>query len=61
MAKQGDVHVVHRQDQGKWAVEVEGGRAPHMRRRPKPSVLGREDGKITERNTYGHDPRRTKG
>jgi hypothetical protein len=76
MAKQGDVHVVHRQDQGMWAVEVEGGRTRSThgtkaeaeragrevaRRNKSELLIHRRDGKITERNTYGHDPRRTKG
>jgi ribosomal protein S18 acetylase RimI-like enzyme len=76
MPKQGDVHVVHRSDQGKWAVEVEGGRtrsthgtkteAEHAgrevaKRNKSELLIHRRDGKITARNTYGHDPRRSKG
>jgi Uncharacterized protein conserved in bacteria (DUF2188) len=76
MPKQGDVHVVHREDQGTWAVEVEGGRARSThatkaeaeragrevaRKNKSELLIHRRDGRITERNTYGHDPRRTKG
>jgi len=76
MPKQGDVHVVHRKDQGKWAVEVEGGRARSthatkaeaeragrdVARKSKSELLiHRRYGKITEWNSYGRDPRRSKG
>jgi hypothetical protein len=76
MPKKGDVHVVHRPDQRKWAVEVEGGRARSThatkaeaeragrevaRKNKSELLIHRRDGKISERNTYGHDPRRSKG
>jgi hypothetical protein len=76
MPKQGDVHVIHRQDQGKWVVEVEGGRARSShttkaeaeragrdlaRKNKSELLIHRRDGKITERNTYGRDPRRSRG
>ena len=76
MPKQGDVHVTHRKDQAKWVVEVEGGRAQSSHRtkaeaeraarvvakRNKSELLvHRRDGRITERSTYGRDPRRSKG
>ncbi len=76
MPKQGDVYVVHRKEQVKWAVEVEGGRARSThatkaeaeragrevaRRNKSELLIHRRDGKITERNTYGRDPRRSKG
>ena len=31
------------------------------RRNKSELLIHRRDGKITERNTYGHDPRRSKG
>jgi len=76
MPKQGDVHVIHRKEQAKWVVEVEGGRARSShatkaeaeragrdlaRKNKSELLIHRRDGKITERNTYGHDPRRSKG
>jgi hypothetical protein len=77
MPKQGDVHVVHRANQGKWVVEVEGtGRAQSSHRtkaeaesagrevakRTKSELLiHRRDGRISARNTYGSDPRRSRG
>jgi len=76
MPKQGDVHVMHRQHQGKWVVEVEGGRARSShatkaeveragrdlaRKNKSELLIHRRDGKITERNTYGRDPRRLRG
>jgi Uncharacterized protein conserved in bacteria (DUF2188) len=76
MLKQGDVHVV-RGNTGGWQVRIEGiarARSIHttqaeatkagsaIARKNKSELLihGR-DGKIRERSTYGHDPRRTKG
>jgi uncharacterized protein DUF2188 len=73
--KQGDVHVMPG-DKG-WRVEIEGSARPRsthgtqaeaakaareIARKNKSELLihGR-NGKIRERNTYGHDPRRTKG
>jgi hypothetical protein len=73
--KQGDVHVVQG-DKG-WLVEVEGTARPRsthntqadeakaaraIARRNKSELLihGR-NGRVRERNTYGPDPRRTKG
>jgi hypothetical protein len=75
MPKQGDVHVV-RGSSG-WQVRVEGstrassihntqadaavaGRNIARKNKSELLVHGR-DGKIRERSTYGHDPRRTKG
>lgn len=75
MPKQGDVHVVP-SDRG-WRVEIEGtggARSTHqtqaeaaqtgrrIARQNKAELLihGR-DGKVRDRSTYGHDPRRTKG
>jgi hypothetical protein len=76
MPRQGDVHVV-RGNSGGWQVRVEGtarARSIHetqaeaakvggaIARKNKSELLihGR-DGKIRERSTHGHDPRRTKG
>jgi hypothetical protein len=76
MPKQGDVHVV-RDNNGEWVVRIEGTarrRSTHkpqaeaaragrdIARKSKAELLvhGR-DGKIRERSTFGHDPRRTKG
>jgi hypothetical protein len=77
MPKQGDVHVLHRKDEAKWVVEVEGGgraRSSHStkaeaeragrevaKRNKSELLVHRRDGKVTERSTYGHDPRRSKG
>jgi hypothetical protein len=76
MPKQGDVHVI-RGNTGGWQVRIEGtararsihntqteaakaGREIARRNRAELLVHGR-DGKIRERSTFGHDPRRTKG
>jgi uncharacterized protein DUF2188 len=76
MPNNGDVHVV-RDNNGEWVVRIEGKpnrRSTHrtqadaakagrdIARRNKSELLvhGR-DGKIRERSTFGHDPRRTKG
>ncbi len=72
MPKKGDVHVVPG-DEG-WRVEVEGQGRAHdtqaeaweqakgiAQRNHSEAVLHGRDGQIRERNTYGHDPRRTKG
>jgi hypothetical protein len=76
MPRQGDIHVI-RGNSGGWHVRVEGtarARSIHktqadatkagsaIARKNKSELLihGR-DGKIRERSTYGHDPRRTKG
>jgi Uncharacterized protein conserved in bacteria (DUF2188) len=73
--KKGDVHVVP-SEKG-WRVEIEGtggARSTHrtqaeaattarrIARQSKTELLihGR-DGKVRDRSTYGHDPRRTKG
>jgi len=75
MPKRGDVHVVP--DEGQWQVKVEGlplapttyrtqaeardaGRELARNTQAELLVHGR-DGKIRERNTYGHDPRTSKG
>jgi hypothetical protein len=75
MPKKGDVHVVP-SDKG-WRVEVEGSGRPRsthktqneaaksardLARKNKAELLihGR-NGKVRDRITYGHDPRRTKG
>jgi hypothetical protein len=74
--KQGDVHVVRDKNSG-WQVRIEGTARPRsthktqteatkagrdVARKNKSELLvhGR-DGKIRERSTFGHDPRRTKG
>jgi len=75
MPKQGDVHVM--QDGGGWQVRVEGTVRPRSthKTQAEASKAGRDiarknktellvhgrDGKIRERSTFGHDPRRTKG
>lgn len=76
MRKQGDVHVV-RGNNGGWQVRVEGKTraqsihntqaeaatvAKQIARRNKAELLihGR-DGRIRDRSTFGHDPRRTRG
>jgi hypothetical protein len=76
MPKQGDVHVV-RGNSGGWQVRVEGtararsihktqaeaakaGRAIARKNNSELLVHGR-DGKIRERSTFAHDPRRIKG
>jgi uncharacterized protein DUF2188 len=77
MPNTGDVHVVHQQAKGRWAVEVEGASRPRsthttkaeaeragreLAKKTKAELLvHRRDGKITARNTYGRDPRRSKG
>jgi Uncharacterized protein conserved in bacteria (DUF2188) len=75
MPKKGDVHVVPKGE--KWQVEVEGndrafsthdtqaeaiprGRQMAMRNESELLVHGK-DGKIRERNTYGRDPKSSKG
>jgi Uncharacterized protein conserved in bacteria (DUF2188) len=75
MPTKGAVHVV--QGDKSWKVEVEGGARAHsthatqaeaakvgrnlaQENRSELLIHGR-DGKIRERNTYGHDPRRSKG
>ena len=76
MAK-GDVHVVHRKDEGQWAVEIEGNERASSLHDTKPPAeqAGRaaaireqselfihgQDGKIQERNTYKRDPLRSRG
>jgi len=68
-------HVVMQDD--RWAVQEEGGGAPVAvfrtqgqawerakaiaRRERSDAVLHGKDGRIRERNTYGHDPRSSKG
>jgi Uncharacterized protein conserved in bacteria (DUF2188) len=76
MPKQGDVQVI-RGNSGRWQVRIEGtarARSIHktqadaekaggaIARKNKSELLvpGR-NGKIRERNTYGHDPRRIEG
>ena len=76
MPKQGDVHVV-RGNNGGWQVRVEGktraqsihntqaeaaavGKEIARRNKSELLVHGR-DGKIRERSTFGHDPRRIRG
>jgi hypothetical protein len=75
MPGKGDVHVVP--DEGRWRVNVEGsdrarsihdtqaaaraaGREIARRNKSELLVHGR-DGKVRERRSYGHDPRRIKG
>jgi hypothetical protein len=73
--RKGDVHVVP-SDRG-WRVEVEGSaraRSTHTtqaeaakaareiaRKNESELLIHGRDGKIRDRNTYGSDPRRTKG
>jgi hypothetical protein len=68
-------HVVMHED--RWAVKEEGASAPAAlfktqggawekakaiaRRERSEAVLHGKDGRIRKRNTYGHDPRSTKG
>ena len=75
MPRKGDVHVVP-SDRG-WRVEVEGSaraRSTHTtqaeaakaareiaRKNESELLIHGRDGKIRDRNTYGSDPRRTKG
>jgi Uncharacterized protein conserved in bacteria (DUF2188) len=76
MPKKGDVHVVLG-NTGGWQVRIEGiararsihktqveaakaGRVVARKNESELFVHGR-DGKIRERSTFGHDPRRTKG
>jgi Uncharacterized protein conserved in bacteria (DUF2188) len=75
MPNKGDVHVL-KSDRG-WRVEVEGTSRPRStpstqaeaakaareiaRKNKSELMIHRRNGKIRERNTYGHDPRRTKG
>jgi hypothetical protein len=76
MPKQGDVHVI-RGNNGGWQVRVEGktraqsihntqaeaaavGKEIARRNKSELLVHGR-DGKIRERSTFGHDPRRIRG
>jgi Uncharacterized protein conserved in bacteria (DUF2188) len=76
MPKRGDVHVV-RGNSGGWQVRIEGiarARSIHKtqaeaakagsaiaRKNTSELLIHGRDGKIRERSTYGHDPRRTKG
>jgi hypothetical protein len=75
MPKQGDVHVLP--DENGWRIEVEGSsrrKATHKtqsaawkaakriaQQNRSEAVLHGRNGRIRERNTYGRDPRRTKG
>ena len=68
-------HVVMQDD--RWVVKEEGAAAPIAtfktqgqawekakaiaRRKRSEAVLHGRDGRVRERNTYGHDPRSTKG
>lgn len=76
MPRQGDVHVI-RGNSGGWQVRVEGtdrARSIHQtqaeaakagtaiaRKNKSELLIHGRDGKIRERSTYGHDPRRTEG
>jgi hypothetical protein len=75
MPKQGDVHVLP--DENGWRIELKGSSRPKVTHKTQAAawkaakriaqqnrseaVLHGRDGKIRERNTYGRDPRRTKG
>ena len=75
MPKQGDVHVVPA-DKG-WRVEVEGTGRPRSthktqleaakaarsiaRKNKSELLIHGQNGRVRDRSTYGHDPRRTKG
>ena len=76
MPKQGDVHVI-RGNNGGWQVRVEGKtRAQSIhntqaeaataakqiaRRNNAELLIHSRDGRIRDRSTFGHDPRRTRG
>jgi hypothetical protein len=76
MPKPGDVHVI-RGNNGGWQVRVEGKtRAQSIHNtQAEAAVVGKEiarrnkserlihgrDGRIRDRSTFGHDPRRTRG
>ena len=76
MPKQGDVHVI-RGNNGGWQVRVEGktrAQSIHTaKRKPRRSakrsarrnkserLIHGRDGRIRDRSTFGHDPRRTRG
>jgi len=77
MPKQGDVHVVYRDVGKQWRVEVTGnkrasgthtaktaavdqGRRLAMRKKSE-LVVHKQDGKIGERRSYGHDPYPSRG
>ena len=77
MPKQGDVHVVYRDVGKQWRVEVTGnkrasgthagktaavdqGRRLAMRKKSE-LVVHKQDGKIGERRSYGHDPNPPRG
>lgn len=75
MPKTGDVHVLP--DERGWRIELEGSSRPIITHKTQKAawraatriaqqnrseaVLHGRDGKIRERNTYGQDPRRTRG
>jgi hypothetical protein len=74
MPKQGDVHVLPGEKE--WEVEVEGSgrRSTHKtqseaakaartiaRNNKSELLIHARNGRVRDRSTYGHDPRRTKG
>jgi hypothetical protein len=75
MPKQGDVHVVPAN--GRWRVEIEGSaraRSTHdtqseaakaareiARKKKTELLIHSRNGQVRERNTYGSDPRRSRG
>jgi Uncharacterized protein conserved in bacteria (DUF2188) len=72
MPKQGDVHVVYRDREKRWRVEVTGNKRASGTHTAKPAaadqgrrlaarnkselVIHKQDGKIGERRSYGNDP-----
>jgi hypothetical protein len=72
MPKQGDVHVVYAKDAKAWRVEVTGNKRASGTHPAKPAaveqgrrlarrnkselVVHKQDGKIGDRRSYGHDP-----
>jgi hypothetical protein len=72
MPKQGDVHVVYRDGEKKWRVEVTGNTRASGTHAAKPAaveqgrrlarrnrselVVHKQDGKIGDRRSYGRDP-----
>lgn len=78
MPRKGDVHIVYRRDEERWAVEVEGqsrasglrgtqreaidlGRRVAERNRSELLIHRRNDGRIRQRDSHGHDPSPPRG
>jgi hypothetical protein len=72
---QGDVHVVPSKAESKWVVEVDGSSRSTHETQAQAREAGRElarsnnaelhvhgrNGQVRDRNSYGNDPRRSKG